>query len=71
MIKSMLEPTRELRKLMKREDLTQNQVAEAIGVSPPFLSAVMRGKKPATPKILEYLKLERYVGYRRVNGSKA
>lgn len=55
-----------LRKAMRDFDLDQAGLAGAIGVSPPFLNAVLQGTKEPAGKILGYLGLERVVLYRKV-----
>jgi DNA-binding LacI/PurR family transcriptional regulator len=40
------------------------EIAEAAGVSKSFVSAVYRGRKTASPKLLDVLGLERVVSYR-------
>jgi antitoxin component HigA of HigAB toxin-antitoxin module len=65
----MPNPIEELRKHMRRQDVSQEQLAESIGISPPFLSAVLAGKKPVTPRILQFLQLEKRVTYRKAKGA--
>jgi transcriptional regulator with XRE-family HTH domain len=40
---------------------TQDALAGAIGVTPMYISLVIRGKRPPSQKILDYLGLERSV----------
>lgn len=57
----------QVRRLLKREQNgdTQKDFANKIGVSPPHLCDVLAGKREPSGKVLEYLKLERIVGYAR------
>lgn len=50
--------------LVKREG-SLGAVSKLIGVSKPFLSEVMRGKRMAGPKIAEFFDFERHVVYTR------
>jgi len=60
----MIDPVNELKKLKKQ--MSQRQMAMEIGVSEPYLSMVMRGKKPPSPRVLLYLGLERVQKVRKV-----
>lgn len=42
----------------------QAKLAEKIGVSPPFISAIMSGDKDPSGAVLDFLGLERVVLYR-------
>jgi hypothetical protein len=42
----------------------QATLADEIGVSPQYLSEILRSKKPPSDKVLDFLKLERIVIYR-------
>lgn len=60
------EQLRELLRYRLRHDLrTQRELASDIGVSPQFLSDVLRGKREPSGAILEFLSLERIVTYVR------
>ena len=43
----------------------KQDIAQAAGVSPGFVSAVLNGRKRPGPKLLAYLGLEAYEAYRR------
>jgi transcriptional regulator with XRE-family HTH domain len=45
------------------EKQTQASLADHIGVSRSFLNEVIRGSRPPTGKILDFLNLERHVIY--------
>jgi len=45
------------------EKQTQASLADQIGVSRSFLNEVIRGSRPPTGKILDFLNLERHVIY--------
>ena len=45
---------------------SMRRFAKASGVNPSLISLASRGKVPVGPKLLEALKLERVVSYRRV-----
>lgn len=62
-----LDPVLELEKRIKSEALTQEQMAEKIGVSPQLVSLVLQRKRSAGSMILNYLQIEaiRTITYRR------
>jgi len=53
---------------MLRERLTadcnQAALADQIGISPQYLSEILREKRPPSEQVLDFLKLERVVTYR-------
>lgn len=49
----------------KLNGTTQVALAADIGVSPPHLCAVLKGRKPAGSKIRKYLGFEKQVTYRK------
>lgn len=48
---------------MAIEKQTQASLADHIGVSRSFLNEVVRGSRPPTGKIIDFLNLERHVIY--------
>jgi len=52
------------------EKQTQASLAYHIGVSRSFLNEVIRGSRPPTGKILDFLNLERHVIYTKKGESK-
>ena len=59
----MIHPVNELSKLVFRS--SQKAVAIELGISQSYLSEVLAGLKEPGPKLLEKLKLEKIVTYRR------
>lgn len=55
---------RELSRVLRTRHLKRVELAQEIGVSAPFLSAVLRGRKRPGPKVLRYLGLVAYEAYR-------
>lgn len=54
--------------IMKDTDgkqVSQRDMAKQIGVSVPFLNTLLTGKREPQGKILDFLGLERVVGYRK------
>lgn len=49
---------------------TQASLADQIGVSGSFLNEVIRGSRPPTGKILDFLNLERHVIYTKKGEAK-
>lgn len=64
----MLSPDAVLGLLRREADAagSQGKLAEQLGVSPQYLSEVMRGKKEPGPAILAPLMLSREVRYRKL-----
>lgn len=54
----MIDPIIELRKRLAK-GLTQAELSEEIGVSPPFLCLVLKGTKAPGTRILSYLGLQK------------
>lgn len=52
------------------EKQTQASLADQIGVSGSFLNEVIRGSRPPTGKILDFLNLERHVIYTKKGEAK-
>jgi transcriptional regulator with XRE-family HTH domain len=54
-----------LRDRIRGEVKTQKDLAVRIGISPSYLNGVMKGKREPAGKLLDFLRLERVVSYRR------
>ena len=52
--------TDELLRRIKRQDLTQRDLAKILGISVPYLCLVLKNKKPCGPKLRK--KLREYFG---------
>lgn len=44
-------------------DVTQAALAERIGISPQFLSEILKGKRNPSKTVLDFLELEKVVSY--------
>lgn len=64
----MIDPITALRRMQKKQGLSQAEMAQNIGVSAPFLCEVLASRKRPSPKILEYLGMVKSVTYSRGNG---
>jgi transcriptional regulator with XRE-family HTH domain len=56
-----------LRAYMGANELTQKALAKKIGVSASFLNDILLEKREPQGKVLEFLKLDRVVVYRRAH----
>ena len=56
---------------LQKNGLTQAQIAAAVGLSPQFLSDVMKGRRPLTELVARRIGERFHVDYRRVLGDKA
>jgi transcriptional regulator with XRE-family HTH domain len=52
---------KQLQSEQEKKKLSLRQYAKHVGVSPPYLSDVYRGRRDPGPALLEYLGLERKV----------
>jgi transcriptional regulator with XRE-family HTH domain len=68
----MIDPITELKKEIQRARVTQNEFARQLGISPQFLSDILKGNRSPGTAVLERLGLEKRVIYRRIrNGAAA
>lgn len=51
-------------KVRRGKSISQKELAQEIGVSPPFLNSILMGAREPQGKVLEFLGLERIVAYR-------
>lgn len=55
----MVNPVTELRKRLKKDGLSQAALAARLGLSEPYISMVLSGRRPPTEPLLRFLGLER------------
>lgn len=62
---SIRDPVREIRRRLK-SGITQDQLAQDLGISAPYLSDVIHGKRDPGPKVVQALGLEKRITYRKL-----
>lgn len=58
-----------LRAYMGANDLTQTSLAKKIGISTPYLNDILLEKREPQGKVLDWLKLQRVVVYKRADNA--
>jgi transcriptional regulator with XRE-family HTH domain len=59
----MNDPIAMLKERLTSPDLTQADLATRIGISPQFLSEILKGKRNPSKTVLDFLGLEKHVTY--------